>query len=243
VGVTATSWQLKANQFFRKFFNTILPPACVGCGRPGEIYCQACVDRTSVVAPPFCDTCGHSTHRPVFRCKNCHPDPRFLSQIRTPYYHAQPLAKAIHTFKYQGAFALSATFAKHLADHWPVWRVPPDVLVPIPLHPVRERERGYNQATLLAEALGTQISLPVDKTMLVRIRDTPPQVGLGFQERQKNVAGAFQARHEVDDGRHYLLIDDVLTTGATLSAAAAALHGAGALSVSGYCLARARRDS
>lgn len=116
--------------------------------------------------------------------------------------------------------------------------MPADVLIPVPLHRCRERERGYNQSELLARELGTLIGLPVATEVLRRTRDTPPQVSMsGHRERRRNIADAFQCTGELSRQR-VLLIDDVVTTGSTMAACAGPLKAAGATSVWGLALAR-----
>lgn len=140
--------------------------------------------------------------------------------------------------KYQGAFALASPLVELMVSRPVPWQHPVDLLVPVPLHPKRQRERGYNQSALLARELSRHWQLSVEERALQRIRYTTPQVGLSAVQRRVNVVGAFQAASQQIQHRHVLLIDDVYTTGATLSAAAVALHAAGASSITAYCAAR-----
>ena len=156
--------------------------------------------------------------------------------MRAALRYQEPTSSLIHRFKYEGCFALAEPLARHLIAVWPTWEQPPDLIVPIPLHPRRRRRRGYNQSELLAAPLARALGLPMNPRALQRVRHTAPQVGLGPEERHANVRGAFAAADA--GGRRVLLIDDVLTTGATMRAAAEALLAAGAASVSAYCLAR-----
>jgi ComF family protein len=119
-------------------------------------------------------------------------------------------------------------------------RLPADVIVPVPLHPDREAERGYNQAGLLARALAEQVGLPIREDGLMRVRATSPQVTLNAKERQSNVAGAFRVGKGHIAGKRVLLIDDVCTTGATIEACAQALKAEGAQSAWGLTVARGR---
>jgi ComF family protein len=125
-----------------------------------------------------------------------------------------------------------------MVESWPSWKHQPDLVIPIPLHPEREKERGYNQAALLSRGICRQLELESDEAALRRIRHTRPQVGLDRAQRRENVRGAFAAKKARVSGKHLLLVDDVCTTGATLGAAAEALLDRGANSVSGYCIAR-----
>jgi ComF family protein len=117
--------------------------------------------------------------------------------------------------------------------------MPVDVVVPVPLHTARLRERGYNQAALLARELAQQAGLPIDEGTLVRKRATAPQVELNAKQRKENVHGAFYCSGNALTGKRVLLIDDVCTTGATLEACAVALYENGARSVQALTLARA----
>jgi ComF family protein len=119
----------------------------------------------------------------------------------------------------------------------PAWLDTIDLVVPVPLHPKRQRQRGFNQSALLSRYLCRSLNLVLSENALRRIRHTTPQIELGPEERASNVRGAFAAVPRQVAGRHILLVDDVFTTGATLSAAAEALLAAGARVVSGYCLA------
>lgn len=225
------------------WLDVVFPPVCALCGRVGWLLCPSCESRLVVVPPPICYRCGRMGESgqalPIgFVCRECRTTPSSLRQMRAPLRYQEPTSNLIHRFKYEGFSALGRPLARFLIDNWPDWEQSPDLLVPIPLHPKRHRRRGYNQSELLAKPLGAAMSIPVHASALRRTRHTIPQVGLGPDERQTNVQGAFEADTATVGGRHVLLIDDVLTTGATMSAAAAALLTAGAADVSAYCLAR-----
>jgi ComF family protein len=149
------------------------------------------------------------------------------------------LRKAIHAFKYEHRPELAAVLASLLSGYLSAHPLPVDVLAAVPLHSTRERMRGYNQALLLARALGAQTHLPVWEGALTRVRETRSQIELDAAERHANVQGAFDADAHVD-GARVLLIDDVCTTGATLDACSVALKQRGAKSVWGLALARGR---
>jgi ComF family protein len=141
---------------------------------------------------------------------------------------------------------LAAPLGRLMAQGWavlPPAEVIPDAVVPVPLHASRERERGYNQAALLAHELSSRVRLPVVEDVLVRARETVPQVGLDATERRANVLHAFQCSTTGLAGGRVLLVDDVCTSGATLEAASDALREGGVSSVWAYTLARARGAS
>jgi ComF family protein len=141
--------------------------------------------------------------------------------------------------KYQGLFALAKPLAQIMVTTWPDWEQNPNMIVPIPLHQRRQRQRGFNQSSLLAFHLGQQMDIPVNEQVIQRIKHTIPQIGLKYAERSENVRDAFLANSRLAKNKQILLIDDVYTTGATMSAAADTLLASGAAGVSAYCLARA----
>ena len=149
------------------------------------------------------------------------------------------MRQAIHQLKYQTLRALAAPLAKLLQNYLMTNPVPADVMVPVPLHQKRLRERGYNQSSLLAQELGKLTNLPVVDNCLIRQRHALPQARTSnVNERWSNIADAFTCRgHEIRD-KQVLLIDDVSTSGATLDACAAAVKAAGATSVWGLVMAR-----
>jgi ComF family protein len=153
--------------------------------------------------------------------------------------YAPPLDKALTHLKYRPDLDLAALFAGWLTHTYRQAGWSGSCIVPVPLGKGRERQRGYNQVALIAEALSAQLDMPVLPRALFRIRDTDSQVGLAPAQRQRNVAGAFSADPEQVRGHTPLLVDDVFTTGATLAACAQALRQAGALQVFGLTVARA----
>jgi ComF family protein len=149
-----------------------------------------------------------------------------------------PIREGVHLLKYQGVRAAAPELARLLAQYLAAHPMPADLISPVPLHPRRLRARGYNQSTLLARELAKLSGLPLHERMLARTRDTPPQVEApSREERRANVDGGFEATADAA-GRAVVLVDDVATTGSTLSACAAALKAAGAASVWGLVLAR-----
>jgi len=149
------------------------------------------------------------------------------------------MRQAIHQLKYRNLRALVGPLAQLLCDYLVTSPVLGEVLVPVPLHKKRLRERGYNQSSLLAKELGRLTHLPVVDDCLIRERHAPPQARtLSVEERRSNVAGVFTCRDDRLQDKQVLLIDDVSTSGGTLDACAAALKAAGAVSVWGLVLAR-----
>ena len=218
--------------------NLLFPPHCAACGRRGAWLCDACIEAIIRFAPPLCPQCGQP-RRAATLCPVCRRHPSLLAGIRSLGPFMRPLQQAIHALKYEGLRALAPLLADLLAEYWRCQPLPVDALVPVPLHRARERRRGYNQAVLLARELSKRVNIPVLAEAVVRRRDTPPQVGLSREARYENMKEAFAVGRVSPVGRHVLLLDDVLTTGATLEACAAPLLAAGARNVWALTLARA----
>lgn len=215
----------------------LFPPRCVGCRQPGPELCERCLATLARFPEPRCPRCDLPT--PLPRCAACQRG-QFpaLAGMRVIGPHTDPLQAAIHALKYNRRRALAQPLGDLLAAHWRhAPGAPLDALLPVPLHPARLQERGFNQSALLAEAMAPHLALPVRTDLLQRTRATRPQVGLGRQERLHNVADAFSALPDAAGGS-WLLVDDVCTTGATLQACAAALHAQGAPTVWAITLAR-----
>jgi ComF family protein len=189
---------------------------------------------------PVCRVCGQAVKAPGL-CWNCRREPLTIDGVRSVFVFEAGVREAVHQLKYRNRPSLVAVLAGLMAGRWLEEPMPADVLVAVPLHPARQRERGYNQAELLARALGERVGLPVSAGGLRRVRHTPPQMTLDARERRTNVQGAFAyvAPHPDAAGRRVLLVDDVCTTGSTLEACSVALKGAGAASVWAFTLARA----
>lgn len=212
----------------------VYPPRCAGCGRRGGWLCSACDARLPRFVEPWCPRCGIP---PGFgRCRCGHTGPS-LDLMRSVGPFDGWLRQAVHALKYEGESARAEHLGRVLATALPTG-IPVDALVPVPLHPARLRRRGFNQAQLLAERVGAAASITVVPA-LRRTRATDPQVGLGARQRAANVLDAFAVVAGVEvGGGHLLLVDDVVTTGSTLSACAAVLKGAGARFVGAVTLGR-----
>lgn len=172
-------------------------------------------------------------------CPACWGQETEIDGIRSVFRFEGAVRQAIHELKYRNLKAISGCLATLMANYLQDNPVNGEVLVPIPLHPRRLRERGYNQSSLLAGKLGKLIALPVIDKSLHRLKDSLPQARTTtVEERRRNVANAFACRDEKLSGRSVILIDDVCTSGATLEACATALKAVGAVSVWGLTLAR-----
>ena len=237
---SGVSWYLQVRRLISNLSNFIFPPICASCKKPGQLLCADCLSNVSWLEKPICHHCGRVAKKETKRCAACLRTPLDpIDQVRAAVIFSEPIPSVIHNLKYNGYFGLAAPLADMMVAAWTEWQMPIDLVVGVPLHPKREKKRGYNQSDLLAQAFCEQVDLVMDKRALRRIRDTSPQVSLTAEDRVVNVSEAFTADPAKAAGKHILLIDDVCTTGSTLKAAAEALMAAGARRVSGYCLARA----
>ena len=216
----------------------IFPPYCVGCGREGAFICPVCRQSLPRIIPPVCPRCGRP-HSSGVLCPDCIRWQADIDGIRSPFRFEGVMREAIHQLKYQNLRALAAPLARMLQEYLIASPLDIDVLVPVPLHRKRLRERGYNQTSLLAKELGKLINTPVVDDVLVRQRHTPPQARTAtIEERTHNIADAFACRGNGLRGRRVLLLDDVATSGTTLDACATVLKANGVDSVWGLVMAR-----
>lgn len=219
-----------------------LPETCAGCGVAGAWFCADCRTLLAEDDPPGCQRCGRrGTRRPD--CPRCGPHfPSRLRRLRAGFAFDGPMRRAVHRFKYTREYARGRHLGQLLANRYRELfpRALIDVIVPVPLHPRRFRERGFNQSSVLAEELSVVVGAPVVPAVS-RARNTVPQAGLSGEDRLQNLSDAFVA---IDDdreaiaGMRVLIVDDVTTTGATAAAVAEALQAAGAAEIFAITLAR-----
>lgn len=242
-------WQI-ARTSARSALELVLPSRCAGCNAlhvPDQAFCPTCDATLEPIHDP-CERCGRGGHAPL--CGRCMDGAWAYSRAFAPHAYGGQLARAIRRLKFEGATQVARVLAPLLAAP-PLDLEAEDrpsghcygreiLLVPVPLHASRLRQRGYNQATLLARHLSARLRLPLSCGALARTRSTPPQVEQpGANARWHNVQGAFRAVPRVVAGRRVALVDDVMTTGATANACAEALRRAGACDVWVLVLARA----
>ena len=224
------------------------PAACVVCSGQvdrTEYLCASCRERAPRIVAPFCAKCSEPFTGAItqtFSCANCEHRTLHFDSAVAAYRSRGLVRKLVHEFKYGRHRYLQYPLAGWLGEALSDPRLGGrriDLIVPVPLHPARERERGFNQAALLAELLARKVALPL-RPVLERIRHTTTQTAHDRAERMENLRDAFRLRKNRDvRGLHVLLIDDVLTTGSTLSECARVLKRGGALSVYAATAARA----
>jgi ComF family protein len=228
-----------ANHFVR----VLLEPECLACERAlhrplDGAVCPACWGSIASVTPPWCARCGEPLpHAQVDVCTRCARQPPSFLSARSAGRYEGVLRDVVHAFKYGRRRALSRPLGRRLRTAGALILEDADAVVPVPLHPWRRLQRGFNQADDLARELG----LPVWRG-LARTRHGPPQAALPAARRRANVRAAFRVRSPRLPYRHIVLVDDVMTTGETLEACSRALLEAGVESVRALTVARAAAE-
>ena len=238
-------------RFLKALLDLLLPSFCLACEKPlgpspELLFCQECQERLHCITSPLCPCCGRVYLKATggdHHCGACLATPRHFSRARAIFLYEEPVKEVLHRFKYQGKTACLPTFSRfarnlpHLTEMEGV-----DWIVPVPLHPTRLRERGFNQALLLARAFFPK-DRRVTASLLIRSRPTEPQTNFNGTARRTNLKNAFAALtpHRLA-GKNILLIDDVFTTGTTVNECAWVLKKAGAAEVRVLTLARVKED-
>lgn len=199
------------------------------------LWCAACDHALPYLDAAHCPTCALPTPSGEM-CGQCLKHPPLLARAAAVFGYAFPLDKLIQAMKYGEQLALAHAFAEKLA-----YRIDktglPDYVIPMPLHPAKLRERGFNQSQLLAARAARELGLELLPDACQRVRDTPPQSALPWKARKKNVRNAFRCDADLA-GKRVALVDDVLTTGASLNALAEAVQQRGAVEISAWVVAR-----
>ncbi len=210
---------------------------CVLCGDMSHagLWCEACDQTLPYFNQPHCPLCALPAPQGQV-CGQCLAHPPLFDQTTAAFSYSFPIDKLIQAMKYGEQLALADRFATELSRR-AAHTDPPDYLIAMPLHPGKLRERGFNQSLLLARKISRELKLKLLPDACQRLRDTPPQSALPWKERAANVRNAFSCNMDLT-GKHVVLIDDVLTTGASLNALAGAVKQRGAEKISAWVVAR-----
>jgi ComF family protein len=216
------------------FLDVVFPPQCVACRAWGDFLCAKCLPGLSRADGTRCNICWQPGMSPCADCLNARPA---FEAVRSAYTFEGPARALVHALKYHGVSAVTDLMAEPMMSRLAEWDIQIDTIVPVPMATMRKRRRGYNQAELLAGAIARATGIPV-KTRLIQKRAGPSQVEQPSEvARRQNAAQSYSAGREAADGS-VLLIDDAMTTGATLDACANVLLSTGAGRVYGLTFAR-----
>ncbi|HCI52614.1 MAG TPA: phosphoribosyltransferase [Gallionella sp.] len=226
---------LKLNS--RLQFKQLLPAQpCVLCGTMSHegLWCAACNREMPYFDAPHCPVCGLITPTASL-CGRCLTKPPAFARTTTAFYYRFPIDRLIQSLKYHSQLALAPTLAKKLLDQ--IDEIP-DLVIPMPLHPAKLKERGFNQASLIATPIANTLRIDMNDDACHRLRNTPSQTALPWNERESNVRDAFDCTLDLSE-KHIALVDDVMTTGASMNELARAVQKRGAKKISIWIVARA----
>lgn len=215
----------------------LFPRWCIGCGREGDVVCRSCRQTFSFIGPLYCSRCGRPLDDDGF-CRNCDGVEMSIDGIRAPFLFIGLVRQVIHELKYRNLKAAAPFLAHELALYLEEYPVIAHMIVPVPLHKKRLKERGYNQSQLIGGHLAELTGVPLVTDCLIRRKHTPSLARSANREvRKENIEGAFDVSGRDIEGKDIMLVDDVSTTGTTLDACAVVLKKAGARQVWGLVIA------
>lgn len=238
---------LHIRQFLYSLLNILLPPRCLICNiivsQTGSL-CADCWQEIEFNTSPHCAICSHPFTYDIGElalCGSCIQKTPPYARIHTVFHYNEKSRTLVHNLKYGDRTHSALYFAQWMARAGKASLEQADMLVPVPLHPLRLLKRRYNQSALLANAISRQCHVPVYPQLLIRTRHTPSQAGLSSKERQRNVRGVFKLHPNyvtLVRNKHIIIVDDVMTTGATVTACTKILLKAGAKKVTILTLAK-----
>lgn len=214
----------------------LLGKNCLLCGAAArDDFCSPCRESLPHLPSQHCVVCALPVTESAI-CGACLANPPAFDSSVAAVNYAFPVDALLHSFKYQANLAIAPVLAELLAARIDTDALP-DVIVPMPLHATRLRERGFNQALEIARHVSKKFRVPLLAAMCRRVKDTPSQTGLPWKERENNIRNAFECEADLA-GKRIAILDDVMTTGATLNELAKVLRKRGATHVSGWVVAR-----
>lgn len=218
----------QVRQLSEAALDLLFPPQCVVCHRPGALLCHHCAGALPLLEGPLCTVCSLPVENDDL-CPRCRLSRPVYERVISAFDYRDGMRRAIHALKYENKPGLAGLLVEELCAVVSPPTEQVDALCGVPMSEGRRRERSYNHADLLAQALSSRWGLPLlDDDALRRVRDATRQVELSQRERRENVRGTFLANADLVSGLTVILVDDVCTTGATLEACAEALLAAGA---------------
>lgn len=222
---------------FWKFIDVIYPPSCAVCGHEGVRFCNDCQNQIVPIGKNICQICGDPLPFPGV-CQSCQLEPPPYTALRSYADYQGPLREALHSLKFKSNLALADTFAAYLI---PLvqnlgWQF--DVVLAVPMSRAKKRSRGYNQAAQIAHPIAMAFHTEFSENFITRQFEAKSQIGLSREERFKNIHNAFQGNSAKLIGKKVLLVDDITTTGATITSCAKALKESGCERI--YCITVAK---
>lgn len=234
-------------KLFKVYLDLIFPPLCVVCkGKDINFLCEKCKKSIEFIKDNFCYLCGDKAQgkiTPRATCGKCRQERIYFTQGRSVARYSGTLKEIIHKFKYHQkkylAKVLGNLMVDYLKDDFWIDIKNVDIIIPIPLHRKRERERGFNQSELLGKNIASYFKIEILSNVLFRTKETRPQFFLRERERKENIKNAFTLKNEeIIKNKNILLIDDIYTTGSTLREASKTIKKAKTKNI--YCLTLAR---
>ncbi|MBI3161695.1 MAG: ComF family protein [Chloroflexi bacterium] len=236
--MTSSRWSYPLYRLVWSSLDWLFPPRCGGCGKLGSRWCDTCQEKTPRLDGVLCEKCGLPIRKPGL-CDRCRAELPPYQALRSWAVFDSPVRQALHKLKYRRDMGLGDALAVPISEFTVSLNWPFEVVLPVPLGQKRMRERGYNQIALIAHPLSLSLGREYRPAALKRKRETNSQVGLSAIERRENVKDAFTADPRFIGGKTVLVLDDVATTGSTLSSCAMALLQSGAKDVYALTVARA----
>ncbi|MBQ2801485.1 MAG: ComF family protein [Lachnospiraceae bacterium] len=228
---------------FNRWLDYLYPRTCPVCTKvlaPGRrLVCEECQSKLVYVKNPRCKKCGKPVENGVKEfCGDCNRKKHYYNSGRVVWVYTKEMRQSIYRFKYDNKREYADFYVTELVRLYGGWikRLDVDAIIPVPLHKSKYRKRGFNQAQVLAEAIGRQLEIPVLSDILVRNKNTTAQKNLNDKQRQENVKNAFKIINNEVQLKKILLVDDIYTTGSTIDAVARILKGDGVKEVYFICL-------
>lgn len=216
-----------------KLLGFLYPAKCPFCGKIWSGICDDCREKYPMIREPRCKKCGKPIQKETDEyCYDCKKTEHYYEWGRSLWLHKAPVNEAIYAFKYKNRRCYGEVFARELAKAYgkSLKQQKVELIIPIPLHKSRRRERGYNQTEIIAKYLGDYTGIEVDYASLVRKKKTNPQIRYGDKDRKKNMKNAFALKKKINV-ENVVLIDDIYTTGSTIDEAARLLKKSGVTNV------------
>ena len=236
--MTNSHWSYPLYRLAWSGLDWLFPPRCGGCGKAGSRWCDECQGKVPVLTGRLCEKCGLPVSRDSL-CERCRTNLPPFRALRAWAAFDFPVRQALHKLKYRRDMGLGDALAVPLARFTASLSWPLEVVLPVPLGRKRMQERGYNQVDLIARPLSLALDLDYQPAALKRKRETASQVGLSAVKRRENMQNAFLADAAIVRGKTVLVMDDVSTTGSTLTSCSEALLQSGAKDVFALTVARA----